>query len=593
VIISFDMSPARLRELLAVARGDEPADLLLTGGRLVNVFSGEVYPAEVAISGDRIAGVSATPGTYRARAILDLSGEYIAPGFIDGHVHVESSLLRPAEFAGAVLPHGTTAIVSDPHEIANVHGLDGIRYMLAASEGLALHVFVMLSSCVPATDMETAGASLSARDLATLIDIPRVLGIAEMMNYPGVVGGAEDMVDKALLGHRSRLRVDGHAPMVSGQALQAYLAAGVASDHESVSAPEALEKLRYGMQVHIREGSTAKNLDALLPIVNERTARFCSFAADDKQPDDLVREGHLDHVLRRAIAKGLDPLTALRMATINTARHYGLNDLGAVAPGYLADLVTFANPHDLCVTRTFAGGQLVAEHGRLLLPQRNDVVPPVNRVLAPGLDGRSFELPATGTHVRVIEVIPDQIVTRAAVAPTPSRDGLVVADPQRDLLKIAVVERHHGSGNVGVGLVKGMGLRAGALASTFAHDSHNIVVVGASDAEMLLAVRAVVEMGGGLCAVEGDVVLGRLPLPIAGLMSDAPLETVRAAMAHLLEMAKRLGCPLTNPYMTMAFLALPVIPELKITDMGLVDVRTFELVSPFVTAPAEVQEAAQ
>jgi adenine deaminase len=584
MITSFDMTPARLQELLAVARGERPADLLLTGGSLVNVLSGEIYPADVALSGDRIAGVSMIRGAYRALAALDISGQYIAPGFIDGHVHIESSLLQPAEFAGAVLPHGTTAVVSDPHEIANVHGLDGIRYMLAASEGLALRVFVMLSSCVPATDMETAGASLSADDLAALIDLPRVLGVAEMMNYPGVVNGSDDMVAKALLGHRKRLRVDGHAPLVSGLALQAYIAAGVTSDHESVSALEALEKLRAGMQVHIREGSTAKNLDALLPIVNERTSRFCSFAADDKQPDDLVREGHLDHVLRRAIAAGLDPITALRMATINTARHYGLNDLGAVAPGYLADLVTFANLRDLHVTRTFAEGRLVAENGRLLAPQRSDTVAPVNRVITHGLTERSFALPAGGTHARVIEVIPDQIVTRAIVEPVTVRDGFVEADPGRDLLKIAVVERHSGTGNVGVGLVRGVGLRAGALASTFAHDSHNVVVVGASDAEMLLAVQTVVEMGGGLCAVEGDAVLGRLALPIAGLMSDAPLETVRAAMAGLLDAARTLGCPLSNPYMAMAFLALPVIPELKITDKGLVDVRAFALVSPFVSA---------
>ncbi len=584
MITSFDMTPARLRELLAIARGETPADLLLMGGRLVNVFSGEIYPAEVAISGDRVAGVSMTPGTYEARAVIDLDGQLLAPGFIDGHVHIESSLLQPTEFAGAVLPSGTTAVVSDPHEIANVHGLDGIRYMLAASDGLDLRVFVMLSSCVPATDMETAGASLSADHLASLIDLPRVLGVAEMMNYPGVVDGHHDLVEKALLGHRAGLRVDGHAPMLSGQALQAYLAAGIVSDHESVSAEEALEKLRHGMQIHIREGSTAKNLDALLPIVNERTARFCSFAADDKQPDDLVREGHLDHVLRRAIASGLDPITALRMATINTARHYGLNDLGAVAPGYLADLVAFSDLRDIRVTRTFSGGRLVGENGRLLVPQRSAAAAPVNRVLTGDLTESSFALPAAGTHARVIEVIPEQIVTRAVVEPVTVRNGYVLANPARDLLKIAVVERHRGTGNVGVGLVKGFGLRAGALASTFAHDSHNIVAVGATDSELLLAVRTVVEMGGGICAVEGGAVLAQLPLPIAGLMSKAPLETVRAAMSGLLDAARTLGCPLSNPYMAMAFLALPVIPALKITDKGLVDVEAFELVSTFVTA---------
>ncbi|WIG58032.1 MAG: Adenine deaminase [Ktedonobacterales bacterium] len=585
MITTFAQSAEELRALLAVARGDTPADLLLIGGRLVNVLSGEIYPAEVAIYRDRIAAVATTPGTYHAAQTLDLQGEYLAPGFIDAHVHVESSLLTPAEFAGAILPRGTTAIVSDPHEIANVHGLDGIRYMLAASEGLALRVFVMLSSCVPATDMETAGASLDAAALATLLDAPRVLGIAEMMNYPGVAGGAPDMLAKALLGHHARLRVDGHAPLLSGPQLQAYLAAGVASDHECTRPDEALEKLRSGMRVLIREGSTAKNLDALLPIVNERTAPFCSFATDDKQPDDLLREGHLDHVLRRAIAAGLAPMLALRMVTIYTARHYGLNDMGAVAPGYLADLVTFADLHEPRVTRTFAGGQLVAEQGRLLVPQRSSVAPPVNHVTSAALTEAAFALPARGTRIRAIEVVPEQIVTRDAVVAAPIQNGYVVAAPERDLLKIAVVERHHGTGNIGVGVLKGFGLQSGALASTFAHDSHNIVVVGASDAEMLLAVRTVVEMGGGICAVRGADVLGRLPLPIAGLMSDQPFETVRVGIAHLLEVARELGCPLSNAYMAMGFLALPVIPDLKITDKGLVDVRAFALASPFVAAP--------
>jgi adenine deaminase len=338
------------------------------------------------------------------------------------------------------------------------------------------------------------------------------------------------------------------------------------------------------MQVLIREGSTAKNLDALLPLVNPRSERFCSFATDDKQPDDLVREGHLDHVLRRAVASGLPALSAIRMATINTARHYGLLDQGAVAPGYLADLVTFGDPMDLRVTRTFVGGRLVAEDGRLLAPQRSDAPAPINRVTVLNLSERTFALPAPdGANARVIEVVPEQIVTREVVRPAPVRDGYAVADPELDLLKIAVVERHQGTSNAGVGLLQGFGLRAGALASTFAHDSHNIVVIGASDADMLLAVRTIVEMNGGICAVCDGEVLGRLPLPIAGLMSDQPLETVRAAMAQLLEVARNLGCPLSNPYMAMAFLALPVIPDLKITDMGLVDVRKFVLVPPFVS----------
>jgi adenine deaminase len=582
MIRPFDMDPEQMQALLAVARGDAPADLLLAGGQLVNVLSGEIYPAEVAIFRDRIAGVSATPGQYQARQTLDLGGDYIAPGFIDAHVHIESSLLLPAEFANAVLPHGTTSVVSDPHEIANVHGLDGIRFMLDASEGLALRVFVMLSSCVPATHMETSGARLTADDLASLVGEPRVLGVAEMMNYPGVVGGADDMVAKARLGHGAKLRVDGHAPMVGGMALQAYIAAGVTSDHESVTAHEALEKLRSGMHIHIRQGSTARNLDALLPIVNERTARFCSFSTDDKQPDDLEHEGHLDHSVRRAIGSGLDPVLALQMASLNTARHYGLNDLGAIAPGYLADIVTFADLADIRISRTFASGGLVAEGGRLLAPQRNGTRPPVNRITAPGLSESSFAIRATGKAARIIGAVPNQIVTTTIIEEPATKDGFVVADPASDTLKIAVIERHNGTGNVGVGLVRGFGLRVGALASSVAHDSHNIVVIGASDAEMLLAAQTVVQMGGGICAVRADDVLAKLPLPVAGLMSDRSLEFARDAMAHLLDAANALGCPLDNPYMAMAFLALPVIPELKITDKGLVDVPSFSLCPLFV-----------
>jgi adenine deaminase len=515
---------------------------------------------------------------------LDLDGEYVAPGFIDAHVHVESGLMLPAEFANAVLPHGTTAVVSDPHEIANVHGLDGIRFMLAASEGLALRVFVMLSSCVPATHMETSGARLSAEDLATLLDEPRVLGIAEMMNYPGVVAGADDMVAKALLGHRARVRVDGHAPLVGGTTLQAYAAAGVSSDHESVAAQEALDKLRAGVQVLIREGSTAKNLDAILPVVTERTARFCSWATDDKQPDDLETQGHIDHNIRKAVAQGLDPILAIQMATINTARHYALNDLGAIAPGYHADMVTFHDLSNVRPTRTFAAGKLVAQDGALLTPVRNSVQPPRNNMTAGFVTERAFRIEARGAKARVIRVLPEQLITPAEVADVKVVDGAVVADPGRDLLKIAVVERHKGTGNVGLGLVTGMGLKAGALASSIAHDSHNVVVVGTDDADMALAARAVNDMEGGIAAVVGGELLARLALPVAGLMSDQPLAVVRDGMLKLLAAARELGCPLANPYMQMAFLALPVIPELKLSDMGLVDVDKFELCGLFIDA---------
>ncbi|MEA2576367.1 MAG: adenine deaminase [Chloroflexia bacterium] len=572
-----------LKTLLSVARGDAPADLVLTGGQLVNVFTGEIYPAEVAIVGERFAGVSTTPGTYRGKQTIDLAGEYIAPGFMDAHVHIESSMLLPAEYANAVLPHGTTAVVTDPHEIANVYGLDGIRFMLQASEGLPIHVFVMLSSCVPATDMETSGARLGVEDLATLRNEERVLGIAEMMNYPGVANGSDDMVSKALLGHGERKRVDGHAPLVGGTMLQAYAAAGVASDHESVSAEEALQKMRAGMQVLIREGSTARNLDALLPLITTENSRFCSWATDDKQPDDLETQGHIDHNIRQAIKQGLDPVTAIQMATINTARHFGLNDMGAVAPGYLADLVTFANLQNIQVSRTFASGRLVAEAGHVIAPLANKVAPPARGMMPAQLTEASFRIPAAGRRARVIVALPDQIVTQDCIAEVKVEDGWALADTGRDILKLAVVERHIGTGNVGLGFVQGFHLNAGALASSVAHDSHNVVVVGTNDSDMLLAAQTVIEMGGGLSAARDGEVLARLALPVAGLMSDQPLGPVRDALLVLLQRARELGCPLSNPYMAMAFLALPVIPALKLTDKGLVDVHKFSLVPLFVS----------
>ena len=591
---SFVQDTGELSALLAVSRGEAEADLVLRNARVVNVFTGEIYPADVAILGGRIAAVSADGEGYRGREEIDLGGEYLAPGFIDAHVHIESSLMLPAEYANAVLPCGTTTVVTDPHEIANVHGLDGIRFMLDASEGLALRVYVMLSSCVPATNMETSGARLGPADLASLIDHPRVLGIAEMMNYPGVSGGDGDMLAKASLGHGAGARVDGHAPMVGGRTLQAYVAAGVTSDHESVSAPEALEKLRNGVQLLIREGSTARNLDALLPVVNEKTARFCSWATDDKQPDDLQRDGHIDHSIRRAVAKGLDPVTAIQMASINTARHYGLNDTGAVAPGYHADLVTFADLNNLRVTRTFAGGRLVAERGRMLTPEANRVTLPRNNMLGGDfLNERSFRIEAQGAQrVRVIGVLPDQIVTRSIEETMNAVDGAIEADTSRDILKIAVVERHSGTGHIGLGLVHGMGLRAGAIASSIAHDSHNLVVVGTTDADMLAAARAVFAVEGGVVAVRDGQVLASLSLPVAGLMSDRPVAEVREGMRSLLEAAATLGCPLANPFMQMAFLALPVIPELKLTDLGLVDVSAFGFVSLFTEQDAPREKVA-
>jgi adenine deaminase len=567
-----------LDAVIRCGRGEEPADLLLTNGQVVNVFTGQVLPADVAIAGELIVGVGEG---YAARETVDLGGRVVCPGFIDGHLHIESTMLTPYQFARAAVPRGTTAVVCDPHEIANVLGLDGVRYMLAASQGLPLTVFAMASSCVPATHLETAGASLSAEELATLLDHPRVLGLAEMMNYPGLLFGAPEVLAKIEAARDRDLPIDGHAPGLSGRDLQAYVATGVRSDHECTRPEEAREKLRAGMYLMIREGTTERNLTELLPVVTPQNARRCLLVSDDRHPDDLMDRGHLDHSIRLAVAQGLNPVTAVQMVTLNAAERFRLWDRGAVAPGYRADLAVLDGLETLNVEEVYSGGRLVARGGQMLpaAPPEAAAAPPSVQV---DWESLNLEIPAQGARARVIGVVPGQIVTQALTLPVKRQNGLAAADPERDLLKMAVIERHAATGNVGLGFVQGMGLKRGALASTVAHDSHNLIVVGTNDADMLAAARAVAEMGGGLAAVAGGNVAAQLPLPVAGLMSKEPLETVRARMEALLAAARDLGSGLPNPFMTLSFLALPVIPALKLTDKGLVDVNRFDFVPLFV-----------
>jgi adenine deaminase len=564
-----------LEELIAAARGETPADLVLRNARLVNVLSGEIHPADIAIAGERVLGW----GDYAGRESVDLAGRYVCPGFIDAHVHIESSMISPAQFARAVVPAGTTAVISDPHEIANVLGLDGIRYMLAASAGLPLDVYVMLPTCVPATPMETAGAALSAADLSQLRDADRVLGLGEMMNYPGVLFRAPAMLDMLRMIGAGR-PVDGHAPGLTGSELNAYVAAGIRSDHESTTAAEAAEKLRAGMQILIREGTATRNLRALLEMVTPSNARCCSFCTDDRHPADLLDAGHVDDVVRGAIRAGLDPVLAIQIATLNTARHYQLWDQGAVAPGYRADLLVFDDLQDLRPAQVYKAGRLVAEGGRMLEGVRIPAAPPLHDTFDVAWELLTLNVPAPAgaSELRVIGVIADQIVTSTLSRPARIEAGLAVADPARDLLKIAVIERHRGTGNAGIGFVEGFGLQRGAIASSVAHDSHNIVVVGASDAEMLLGAQRVAEMGGGQVVVAGEQVLAHLALPIAGLMSDQPVEAVRRQVDDLAHACLTLGATLPDPLMTMSFLALAVIPSLKLTDKGLVDVERFAVV---------------
>jgi adenine deaminase len=571
----------RLKALLAVARGDEPADLLLGNCQVVNVFTGAVRRGNVAVKDGRIAGVG--PEYDKALEVYDIAGQYVLPGFIDGHIHIESSLLPMHEFARLALIHGTTTVVADPHEIANVLGVTGVKYMLKASEGLPLDVLLMAPSCVPATNMETSGACVSAKDVAALLKLDRVIGLAEMMNYPGVAFGDEEVLAKLLAAKAVGKPVDGHAPGVVGHLLQAYAAAGVGSDHESVGPHEALDKMAAGLRVMVREGSAAKNLTGLLPILNEHNTRRACFVTDDKHPEGLLHHGYLDATLRKAVSQGMNPVAAVQMVTLNPAEYFGLKDRGAVAPGYAADLVVVGELPRFNVRMVLKNGRPVAQDRKLLVklaPVKDKSV--TGTVNVKPMTAKSFAIKAEGDLCRVIRLVPDQIITETHRLTPPVQKGMVVADTERDLLKLAVIERHKASGRIGLGLVSGFGLKKGALGTTVAHDSHNIIIVGTNDADMLRAAKELEKMGGGYVAVAGGKVAASLPLPIAGLMSDRPAEEVAENLTTLLHKAQVWGSRLPNPFITLSFLALPVIPELKLTDKGLVDVSQFKVVPLFV-----------
>ncbi|UCE17914.1 MAG: adenine deaminase [Gemmatimonadota bacterium] len=575
-----DISVEDLKRRITVARGDEPGDLLLKNARLVDVFCGEVRESHVVVSGAFIAGIgeSYTEG----KQVLDLQGKYLLPGFIDGHVHVESSHVTLSEFARAVVPRGTTAVVIDPHEIANVLGLNGIEYMLKASEGIPLDVFVMVPSCVPATLLETAGASLGEDEIAQALKYDRVLGLGEMMNFPGVIFGTPEVLGKLVISSKSGVVIDGHAPRVAGPELNAYVTAGIGSDHECTTREEAEAKLRLGMRLMIREGSAAKNLAELLPVINASTSRRCLFVTDDRHPEDLRVEGHMDHILQKAVSLGLDPVMAVQLVTLHPAEYFGLKRRGAVAPGYIADLVVVDDLKEFHVETVLKSGQIVAQEGLIKsdIPfYSSDTV--FESVHLPPLSEDSFRIEANGSKARVIGLIENQIVTRHLVQDVKTELGTIVSDPEEDVLKVAVIERHSGTGNIGLALVNGFGLKKGALASSVAHDAHNVIVVGVDDGDMVRAVQEIGRMGGGFVVVSDRDVGASLPLPVAGLMSDQPLETVCEGLDRVHQAARDLGVRLDSPFTTLSFLALPVIPELKVTDQGLVDVNTFQIVDLF------------
>ena len=567
----------RLENRLEAARGDRPVDLLFRGGKVVNVFTSELFETSVAVFDGFVVGFEDRP----ANQVIELEGGILSPGFIDGHIHLESSLLVPTEFARVVLPQGTTAVVADPHEIANVAGIAGVEYMLEASEAIGLDVFFMAPSCVPATAMETAGAKLNAGDLEALARHPRVIGLAEMMNFPGVVYG-----DLAILDKLERFQhgiIDGHAPGLSGLQLDAYLCGGIGSDLECTQLEEAREKLAKGMHIMLREGSQARDLQALAPLVNPQTAHRCMLVSDDCHPEDLLENGHMNRILKRAMDLGLDPVTAIQLVTHNPARYFGLKLLGAIAPGYQADIVVLHSLHPLGIARVYKKGKLVAEEGRSLLPQSE--IAHQGRLISMHLEKLTVEdltIQAESSQVRAIVVAANTLLTGEEIATVKDHEGEAVSDPDQDLLKLAVIERHRGSGKKGLGFVRGFGLRHGALASTVAHDSHNLVVVGASDQDMAVAANCLRDLGGGLAVVRDGQLLAQLPLPVAGLMSGDPLPRVVELKKEVDGAAKALGTSLEHPFMALSFLALPVIPKLKLTDQGLVDVDRFEHVSLFV-----------
>jgi adenine deaminase len=543
-----------LADLIEVARGDEPADLLLKDAKVVNVFTGEIEETHIAIVHSRIAGL----GNYQAREVVDLGGRYVCPGFIDAHAHIESAMVPPNEFARAVVPHGTTTVVTDPHEIANVLGLEGIRYMLEMAKYNPLSIYVMAPSCVPSTQMETTGAELRWYDLQTLQHEPYVLGLGEMMNFPGVINGVPDVLDK-LRAFQGRVK-DGHAPGVDGKRLMAYTAANIGSDHECTTVEEARHKLGLGMFIFLREATNARNLRDLLPVVDAHTSRRLGFCTDDRMPADLLDEGHIDHLVRVAIAEGVAPVTAIRMATLNPSEYFHLHDRGAIAPARRADLLVFSDLRTPQVEMVYRGGKLVAKDGETIpweRPQRPSVLRSSMNV---DWSQVNFRIPADGDRVRLIGLVPDQIVTEHLVEDLSVQQGEVMADPSRNILKMAVIERHLATGNVGL---------------------HNIVVAGADDESMFNAVQAITATRGGMAAAYDETVLAQLPLPIAGLMSDQPIESVRRQLDEILAAARQLGSPLHDPFMALSFLALPVVPSLKLTDRGLVDVDKFELVSLF------------
>lgn len=559
------------KKLVQVALGNEPADLVLKNAEVFHVFTGEFLNADVAIADGYIAGVGEN---YTGITEIDLSGKFLLPGYIDSHINLESSTLLPDEFARAAISNGTTTVIMDPHEIANVCGTAGIRFMLEATERIPLNVYMTLPSCVPASRLDTSGAILEADDLKPILSHPRVLGLGEMMDFHGVLNLNEGVYAK--LSMADNILVEGHAPGLKDKTLMAYAAAGIRSDHECTTPEQALQRLRAGMHLHLREGAVSKNFMALSEVINQDTAPYISFCADDISAEELLKEGHINKIVRMAISRKVPVATVLQIATINTAKYYGLKDVGAIAPGYKADILVMDSQNVRMPRQVYKSGQLVCTDG-VVVDIPKTVIPPevMNTINIKGIRKEDLKIPMNGNMANVIGIVPYQVVTKHFKLQVAVKNGEVISDIENDILKLAVFERHHGTGNVGLGLVKGLGLKSGAIASSIAHDSHNIIVAGTNDTDMILAVEEISRIGGGIVIVENGSILSCFPLPIAGLMTDLPAQEVADKQAELREIAHSLGVySFINPFLTLSFCSLPVIPALKLTDQGLVLVAT-------------------
>ena len=565
---------SKLEKIIKVARGTEKADLVIKNANIINVLSEEIHKSDIAICDGIIAGIGKD---YEGRKEIDAKGAYVCPAFIDGHVHLESSMLLPHEFAKAVVPCGTTTVITDPHEISNVLGLHGISYMHEAVKNLPLNVYTMLPSCVPATPYETSGFDLNSYDLALLIDSPWVLGIAEMMNYSGLLNLDKNVLAKLDLAKSKGKRIDGHAPFLSGKDLCAYAASGVKSDHECTNLEEAIEKIRLGMYIMIREGTAAKDLDALIPVLKEKNTRKCMFVTDDRHPKDL--KVHINDMVRRAVEAGVDVIKAVQIGSLNTAEYFGLKNQGAIAPGYRADLLILPDLKSFKPDVVIKDGKVVAEKGELLKSFAKFEKPSVrSSINVRWIEKKDFRIKGTSKFVNTIEIIPHQLVTKSSVCEAKFENGLLNSNTETDTLKILVMERHRATGNIGKGFVKGFNLKKGAIASTVAHDSHNMIIVGTNDLDMYTAAVELVKMQGGKVVVNYGKVIAKLPLPIAGLISDKDFDYVVDHCEELNKAVKELGCTLDDAFMTMSFLSLPVIPELKITDKGLFSTKKWDFV---------------